>query len=190
MRKIIFDLDDTLYKSPKLREARDKAIIGFLGEKSENYKELKKTNSTLKSLELSGINRKEFLKIMNNVPIELEKDSLLITLLEKLSKDNKLVIISNISLFCIKETITKLGISHLISEYYGAEDFSVPKPCDEAFKIVEEGDICIGNNFNKDLEIPKNKGAITILISDSKDDRADYNVKGIYEIEDIIFRLM
>ena len=187
MKKIIFDLDDTLYKSPQLRAAREKALSTYLGQRVEEYRKYRKEHSTLKSLELMKIDRMRFFEIMKEVPIHLEKDNLLISLLEKLSKTYKLVVISNISLFCVKETLNQLGIVHLISEYYGDENFINSKPSEEAFSLVDKGDICVGNNYKKDLEIPKKKGAITILISESIHPKADYTIKEIYELERIIW---
>src|SRR3989339_249624 len=87
MSKIIFDLDDTLYVSDELRNNREKVILDFL-----------------------GISNLEFFKLMSNVTINLNQDLKLISLLEKLKEDYKLVILSNSSKFCVKETLVQLTI--------------------------------------------------------------------------------
>ncbi|KHO51471.1 MAG: hypothetical protein QT05_C0041G0005 [archaeon GW2011_AR13] len=149
MSKIIFDLDDTLYVSDELRSNREKVILDFLGDKVGEYFELKKENSTMKSLEILGIS------------------------------------LSNSSKFCIKETLVQLGIFNLIDSYYSAQDFGKIKPCEECFFMVDKGDICVGNNFKKDLEIPKQKGAITIFVGGFHKD-ADKSIKNIYELKNIL----
>src|SRR3989339_347798 len=145
MSKIIFDLDDTLYVSDELRNNREKVILDFLGDRAGEYFELKKENSTMKSL----------------------------------------VILSNSSKFCVKETLVQLGIFDLIDSYYSAQDFGKIKPCEECFFMVDKGDICVGNNFKKDLEIPKQKGAITIFVGGFHKD-ADKSIKNIYELNNFL----
>src|SRR3989339_268251 len=185
MSKIIFDLDDTLYVSDELRSNREKVILDFLGDKVGEYFELKKENSTMKSLEILGISNLEFFELMGNVTINLNQDLKLISLLEKLKDDYKLVVLSNSSKFCIKETLVQLGIFNLIDSYYSAQDFGKIKPCEECFFMVDQGDICVGNNFKKDLEIPKQKGAITIFVGGFHKD-ADKSIKNIYELKNIL----
>src|SRR3989339_860126 len=143
MSKIIFDLDDTLYVSDELRNNREKVILDYLGDRAGEYFELKKENSTMKSLEILGISSLEFFKLMSNVTINLNQDLKLISLLEKLKEDYKLVILSNSSKFCV------------------------------------------GNNFKKDLEIPKQKGAITIFVGGFHKD-ADKSTKNIYELNNFL----
>src|SRR3989339_531118 len=157
MSKIIFDLDDTLYVSDELRSNREKVILDFLGDKVGEYFELKKENSTMKSLEILGISNLEFFELMGNVTINLNQDLKLISLLEKLKDDYKLVVLSNSSKFCIKETLVQLGIFNLIDSYYSAQD----------------------------LEIPKQKGAITIFVGGFHKD-ADKSIKNIYELKNIL----
>src|SRR3989339_701955 len=162
MSKIIFDLDDTLYVSDELRNNREKVILDFL-----------------------GISNLEFFKLMSNVTINLNQDLKLISLLEKLKEDYKLVILSNSSKFCVKETLVQLGIFDLIDSYYSAQDFGKIKPCEECFFMVDKGDICVGNNFKKDLEIPKQKGSITIFVGGFHKD-ADKSIKNIYELNNFL----
>src|SRR3989339_834960 len=163
MSKIIFDLDDTLYVSDELRNNREKVILDFLGDRAGEYFELKKENSTMKSLEILGISNLEFFKLMSNVTINL----------------------NNSSKFCVKETLVQLGIFDLIDSYYSAQDFGKIKPCEECFFMVDKGDICVGNNFKKDLEIPKQKGAITIFVGGFHKD-ADKSIKNIYELNNFL----
>lgn len=189
MKQIIFDLDDTLYDNSLLRKKREEAILEFLGDKKEDYLELKKGYGTMESLSMLGFTKKDFFKLMNSVPIDLEKDLGLIALFEKIKKDFKIIILSNSSDLCIKESLKKLGIFDFIDVYYSSEHFENFKPCIECFFMVQKGDICIGNNFKKDLEIPKKLGAITILIGNSNDISADYNLENIYQLENIIEKL-
>src|SRR3989339_386848 len=103
----------------------------------------------------------------------------------ELKEDYKLVILSNSSKFCVKETLVQLGIFDLIDSYYSAQDFGKIKPCEECFFMVDKGDICVGNNFKKDLEIPKQKGAITIFVGGFHKD-ADKSIKNIYELNNFL----
>lgn len=188
MKKIIFDLDDTLYKSKDLREKRENTLVNHLGEKAKKYLELKKINSTLKSLELVGISKKEFYEIIGEVPIELQIDNKLKEILFSIKKDYKIIILSNISSNCIKKTLNALGILDLVDEYFGGDNFQGLKPSKENFFMVEKGDICVGNDFDKDLRIPKEKGAVTILISEKIHPEADLTIRCIYELKDILIK--
>ncbi len=85
--------------------------------------------------------------------------------------------------------ILSFSNTHHFSKIYSGEDFRFPKPSKEAFRIVEKGDICIGNSYYKDLSIPKELGAITILISEDNIYQADYILKEIYEIFNIIEKI-
>lgn len=186
MKKLILDLDDTLCSSKDLRNRREQAILDFLGEKTEAYQLLRKTNSTINSLKLLGVSRQEFYKIIERVPLFIKKDEKLIQLIKTLKDRYKLVVLSNNSRLLVCETLKQLGIQEEISESYSGEDFQNPKPSPEVFRIVQSGDICVGNNFKKDLEIPKQKGALTILISEKNNTDADYTIPSIYDLEKFI----
>ena len=184
--KIIFDLDDTLYSSKELREKRERKILEFLGNRSEEFLELRKSNTTIGSLSKLGINKETFFKIMEEVPINLNKDEKLIGILKNLKERHKLIVLSSISYSCVKKSLEQLGIIDLIDKFYGGDNFLTSKPSEEIFSIVEKGDICVGNNFNKDLLIPKKKGAVTILVSDKENPSPDFTIKSIYNIEEVI----
>ena len=62
--------------------------------------------------------------------------------------------------------------------------------------MIRQGDFCVGNNFEKDLKIPKERGAITILVGGENESEsgngyreecgeseADYVINNIYELE-------
>jgi len=184
-RKIIFDLDETLYADSSLRQRREQAILEFLGDKSEVYLELKKSKGTIASLNEMGISKEVFYNIIEKVEINLKKDKKLRKMIKNLKKKFEVIVLSNVSKNLVKETLEKIGIIDLIDNYYGADCFSQQKPSVECFFMVERGDVCIGNNYEKDLEVPKSRGAITILIG--KDDkRSDFCGKSIYDIERVI----
>lgn len=183
--KIIFDLDDTLYVSPELRQQRKDAILKFLGERKNEFYELNKSFGTIESLKKLGIGQEQFFNLMNEVPINLEQDEELIRILIKLKEKYSLIVLSNSSTFCVKKSLEKLGISEIIDKFYSAEDFSNSKPAEECFSMVEKGDICVGNSFRKDLMIPKQKGATTIFIG-GKHPESDFQIENIYELEKII----
>jgi FMN phosphatase YigB (HAD superfamily) len=185
MKKIIFDLDDTLYHDEELRGLRETAILEFLKDKKENYKKLKENGKgTIESFRLIGLFREDFFKIINRVPINISRDDKLIELLKKLKKNYQLIVVSNSPKHCVKEIIQKLGIIEIIDKYYYGENFNYEKPNEECFFMVRSGDICVGNSFRKDLEVPKAKGAVTILIG-KEDNRADFSIKTIYEMAKI-----
>lgn len=186
---IIFDLDDTVYRSNQLRINRERAILKVVGDKIKEYRELKKINTTTKSLEKIGIPKEELYKILESVPINLKKNTKLSGLFEKIKGKHKLIVISNSPKSCVLQVLQKLELISLVDEVYGGDSFKEPKPSDEAFSIVEAGDICIGNNFKKDLEIPKSKGAITILISKKENKEVDFTIGSILELENVLSRL-
>jgi FMN phosphatase YigB (HAD superfamily) len=186
-KRLIFDLDDTLYKSAELRAEREKAILEFLGEKKKDYIELKnRGNGTIASLKELGISRERFYEIIEKVPIGLEEDRRLIDRIEKLSKRFELIILTNISTKIANKTLDSLGIRNFFSKVLGSDNFEHSKPHISCFRgIVRPGDICIGNNFEKDLEIPELFGAVTIIVG-KKDNRADFFTSEIYDIESIL----
>ncbi len=184
MRKIIFDLDDTLYNSRALRAEREKAILEFLGDRKKEYLNLKKNNGTIKTFELMGIEKKKFFEIMDRVLIELEKDFKLIELFQNLKNKFKIIILSNNSYKTVRCTLEKLGINEFVDEFYSSEKIGFFKPSEECFFMINKGDICVGNNFEKDLKIPKKIGALTILLGNSCD--ADFNIYSIYELKELL----
>jgi FMN phosphatase YigB (HAD superfamily) len=186
MKSIIFDLDDTLYVNKELRTEREKAIIDYLGDRKEEYYELKKEMSTLSSLNKLGISKKEFYDIINSLPIIIEKDERLIKLFSELKIQYNLVVLSNNSRFSIITVLKMLGIYDLIDKFYSAEDFKEYKPAEECFFMIKEGDIVVGNNFEKDLKIPKQKGALTVLVSNKGGFGEDFAIKEIYRLKEVI----
>lgn len=188
MKKIIFDLDDTLYINKKLRAKRNRVILDFLGKQSLEFIKLKKYYNTIESLKRLGVSKEEFYNLMEGVKINLKKDIRLIDLLSELKEDYEVVVLSNSSRYCVVETLKKLGITELINNYYCGEDFKFVKPHKDCFSMVLEGDFCVGNNFEKDLKIPKEKGAITILIGEEQD-KADHNINKIYELRELFNRI-
>ena len=184
-RKIIFDLDETLYADTSLRQRREQAILDFLGEKKKKYLEFRKSNATIASLNKLGISKKVFYNIIEKVEINLKQDKKLRKILEKLGERFELIVLSNVSKNLVKKTLKKIGIIDFIDNYYGADCFKQQKPHASCFFMVKKGDICVGNSYEKDLKVPGGMGAITILIG-KKDKRPDFCTKNIYEIKGII----
>ena len=180
--KIIFDLDDTLYKKPEKTKKREEAILEFFGDKKEDFLELHKKFGTIGSFVELGEERGQFFRLMDKVPINLEKDEILIKILNNLKKNHTLIVLSNNSISCIKTSLEQLGILELIDEMYSTEDFANSKPAEECFCMVDKGDICVGNSFRKDLMIPKQKGATTIFVG-GEHPEADFNIQKIHELE-------
>lgn len=195
MKKIIFDLDDTLYHSKELREKREQAILKYLGGKRLRYIELKKIYGTIRSLKRLGVKKEEFYKIINKVPIGLDEDIRLYEILLRLKKHYRLIVLSNSPRNAVIDTLKKLGIIELFEKVYTGDDFNFEKPDPRCFSMVKNGDIAVGNNFEKDLLVPKNKGAFTILIKIQKDkqDNTDYLcdhiIENIYQIEEVLQKI-
>ena len=190
MKKIIFDLDGTLYDDNEVRKIREEAILKKVGDNLEKYKEYKKIHSTTKSLELIGISRSEFYELLINTKITLQKDEKLISLLKNLKNEYELIILSNSPKECVLDILTQLEITEFFSRIFSGNDFQNPKPSIEAFQIVSKGDICIGNTFKKDLMIPKEIGAITILVSEENNNYpADYIIQKIHDLLEIIEKI-
>ena len=188
MKKIIFDLDDTLYSSKNLRDKREEKIIEFLGEKAFPYFELKKNGKgTIESFKLLGFSREEFFQVINSVPINIQRDDLLVQILGKLKEKYELIVLSNSSRESVHKVLKELGVFYLFNRIYAGEDFLNEKPHEECFFMVEKNDICVGNSYRKDLDIPRRKGALTVLIG--KKSPADFNIGNIYDIEEVIYRV-
>ena len=189
MKSIIFDLDDTLYVDKELRAERESAILKFLGNRKKEYYELKKEFSTLNSLNKLGISKKDFVNIMGSVPININRDDRLIKLFSELKEKYKIIVLSNNSEFSVKVSLEKIGILEFVDKYYSAEFFKEFKPAEECFFMIQEGDIAVGNNFEKDLKVPKQKRAVTILVSDKNGFGEDFAISDIYELKEVLNRL-
>jgi len=190
MKKIIFDLDDTLYASKELRELREQEILKLVGNKVDDYEKLRKTNTTTQSILKLGIPRERLFEALNSVDVPLKKDKLLINVLKNLKENYELVVMSNSPSLAVRKTLNKLGISNLISDTYSAEDFPRSKPAEECFFMVSKGDVCVGNNFDKDLAIPKKMGAITIYLGKEPHPDAHASIKTVYEIESALEKVV
>jgi len=188
MRSIIFDLDDTLYVNKDVRAARDIEIMNLILDRKEEFFAHKKSYTTTDSLLKMGISREKFLSALAKAPINLERDERLFEILDGLAKEYNLIVISNSPRFCVKETLYQLGVLHFFSEYYGADSFSASKPDLECFSLVKAGDICVGDDFKKDLKVPKEKGAFTILVG-SDEGNPDYRIQSIYDLEGALKKL-
>lgn len=186
MRKIIFDLDGTLYTSKELWNNREKDILNLVGDKVDSYRGLRKTNTTTQSLLRLGIKREEFFNTLAGVDIPLKKDEKLRNLLLKIKETYKIIVLSNVPSVAVKKTLEKLGVLDLIDLFYGAENFKNSKPAEECFFMVDKGDICVGNNFKKDLLVPKNKGAVTIYVGSNPNYQSHFNIRTIYELEEVL----
>ena len=186
MKSIIFDLDDTLYIDKNLRNKREEAIRNFLKQNLNEYLKLKETkHGTIESFIKLGYSKHEFYEAISAVVIDIKKDQKLIEILSKLKRDYELVVLSNSPSWAVKDILIKLGIKDLFDKVYSGDESKYEKPSQESFFMVKEGDICIGNNFKKDLYIPKTKGAKTILVSQFLEGEPDHHIKTIYEIEDL-----
>ncbi len=188
MRRIFFDLDDTLYKSDELRMRRENAIQKFLEEEGKigEYLFLKKQYNTIRSFEMLGISREKFYEILESVEINIPSDMRIKKILKNLSQKYHLIILSNSSEKLVHEILVQLEIKEFFIKILCGDKISHPKPHPEAFIEVRKDDIFVGNSFNKDLKIPKERGAITILVSESHHPGADFNIKKIYEISEVI----
>lgn len=220
MALLIFDLDDTLYKSESLRDVIGaKLALRFkeaaeLPDHIDAFKEFKKRRTELaKTGEQAsathlfmkhGVSRDEFLSLVNSVdPREhVEFDENAHSVMTELAKEHELVILSNSPRDKIEKTLEALQINEHFTKIYGADDFHDSKPNPALLKHIlsDRGypasqAISIGDDVHKEILPPKKLGMKTILVKHwdySEEDvaHADHLISDLSELPSVVKKLI
>ena len=192
IKRIIFDIDNTIIKNVDLKKAISNTLKEFnINDKTEIFTSNiieyeKKYNKYDKKLYLDFFSEKlneklseEFLnKLFNNLKECVPKDNKKIKEVLNNLKDYELVLLSNYFEFSQRNRLKKMKINDYFTEYYGE---NITKPNKEAYlqakgKHKEEECVIIGDNLEYDIEVPKRLGFKTIYIND------DAKIKSIEEL--------
>jgi len=119
--------------------------------------------------------------------------------LERLSSEYKLGIVTNGRARCQNAKIDYVGIRHLFQSIMISEEFGVKKPhssifeaCLAELRCAPSDCICIGDNPDNDLQPAKKLGMQTIWIRNghfSHTEIHDQSIKSIAEIEQVLNKL-
>lgn len=199
----IFDIDSTLYTCPKYAfeqvdcQVREFARLrGISAQDARNmvadYRKdfAAKHNgskvslgNTLLSFGISIEQSIEWRKTLLSPENFLEKDEQLICELKILSKNHKLICVTNNPVLPARKTLQAIGISDFFSDIVGLDTCFKSKPAKEPFlealKILQLGAhkcVAIGDRYDLDIALPLEMGMGGILVKD---------VKEIYQISKI-----
>jgi HAD superfamily hydrolase (TIGR01549 family) len=202
MAFLLFDLDDTLYRSPGLRAARDRAIMAAAArtlavspdEARVRFREAKQAaGSTARALESLGVSRQAFWDALASVDprTHLSRDDALCGLLARLSCRHALAVLTNSPGRAGRAVLDALGISGAFTAVLGADEVPAPKPSREAFKAMlgllaadPRQCVMVGNTAEKDILPAKELGMRTVLVG-GEDARADFSIASLAELEQL-----
>ena len=102
----------------------------------------------------------------------LSKDERLISVLEELSKDYRLICVTNNPVLPARKTLEAIGISDLIPEIVGLDTCGKSKPAQEPFEKAlsltnsrPEECLAVGDRYDMDIALPLEMGMGGILVS-------------------------
>ena len=206
IKKIIFDIDNTLIDFPNYEEGYQELL-----DKYHINKNAKELYDAIGVYEVCGNFKKydkDSLLMVINDELNLNLDNKFIDdyfdmynklitpvsedvkdTLEYLSKKYELVTLSNWFTFSQKERMKYAGIAKYFKEIYGT-DIIPMKPSKEAFLSViganEIGEcLMIGDNFDMDIKVPHELGMFVYYLS--KDNKLDYpSISKIEELKNLL----
>lgn len=207
---IIFDLDDTLYTSKELHEARHNAITNVMikclkkdftscnkvyHKAKKTLKESDKPYNTLSVFSFLNIDKRHFYSAINSVDVSnyITKNKDLINVLSELSMSHNLFILTNSPYNASIQIIGILGIKQYIKEVFSADIIGENKPNIKAYeyvlariKALPKECVIVGDDIDKDLKKAKIMGFNTIALkretSNIKSAYVDYFIKDIREL--------
>jgi HAD superfamily hydrolase (TIGR01549 family) len=200
MAVLLFDLDDTLYRSPSLRAARDEAIIAAVARAqgtgiAEARRQLAaaraSAGTTTSALSRLGVSRQGFWDTLASVDPagHVRPDDSLQLLLRRLCQWHQLAVLTNSPRSAASRVLATLGIDGYFSAVIGADDVPAPKPAAEAFLAAARAlavdprqCVMIGNTAEKDIVPARALGMRTVLLGGS-DSRADFRIAELADIE-------
>ncbi len=168
MRALLFDLDETLYRSAALRAARDQAIIDAVaarrgiprGEAAAAYAAEKQGKPTVEALRSLGVPLEAFWRALASVDPRpyVPVDGSLRAMLIRLRAEHRLGILTNSPRAAADGVLAALGVRSLFDVVLGADDVPAPKPSRAAFELALErlgsmpqDTVMIGNSVEKDV---------------------------------------
>ncbi|MBU0461531.1 MAG: HAD family hydrolase [Nanoarchaeota archaeon] len=216
MALLIFDMDDTLYKSETLS-----IVIGDMIAKK--FKEVAKVPDHLDAFEefvkqrkalaqndepvsatylfkKLGVSREEFFKMINDIDPKdhISFDESTQKAIKTLAEDHKLVLLSNSPREKVDKILETLQIVEHFTRIYGADDWHDSKPnADILIRIMEElgyapeDSFSIGDDLHKEILLPKKLGMKTVLVkhwpyNDEELAHADFVVENVSELPPIL----
>ena len=212
LKAIIFDADNTLYKTNEVAADADFAAMEFFAKQKgldsdtlfkewgrivEEIKNLKNPGQRTRHYSYGRLAEKYKLK-----DVEGAYKAFLGRLLEKLEpvdglnleklKKFKLIIITEEERSLAMAKIQKIGIDNFFCRIVTSTDAGVMKPNEKYFDVVlkdldlkPEECVVVGDIFDKDLEIPKKMG-MKVILFDGEDERADFCIHKFEQLFPIV----
>lgn len=211
IKRIIFDLDDTLIKwKDEYEKAADIALNTISYPKTKDlYRKINEVESEYekgktkfdKEEVIDYLNEKlnltlpyEFMDIwlenigMIAVPERYPREDY--ETIEYLSQKYELVLLTNWFIECQIKRLENIGICKFFTEFYGAEKYI--KPCKESFKQAagrfQMNEVAmVGDNFKIDIKGALEAGIESVVWRDTKNRAAEYKeeLEGVYMIKEL-----
>lgn len=211
-QSIGFDLDNTLYpKDSRIDNLiRDEVAKKVLEKRldllsieqtkkicEEEYELIGSWTNILKNNHISNPGKIMYQILSNPGVLDLiHKDKKVVSLLEKIKQKYSLFLITSSPRKIALEKLERIGIdtnifySSIFGDYPSISTKKDSKIFQEFIKsspYPPYAHVYIGDNIQTDIINPKLAGMKTIYVGDNKAKEADFSVRGIYEIEKILF---
>jgi len=216
MKLLIFDVDGVLEKEERVARARLNNLVKLIADKFkisrreaekrffDRKKKIGKEPSSVRVLTSFGFTRNDFFRAIDvdkaNPAGLIEPHKHCREMLQKVSKGNKIVTLSNTSKRATVATLKILKIEKYIDKAYSSEQFDESKPSlkilrrilnDMRFKARDA--VYIGNSYEKDIRPAHKLGMKTILFNSEKKYKkaadvpeADFVIKDLIEIVKLV----
>lgn len=192
LKTIIFDIDSTLYTSAAYAFEQVDSQIRFWAKKQgitasaarnkiSQFRKKWSAEHGGKKISLGnafthfGVTIEESVEMRRSLlePADfLSKDERLISVLEELSKDYRLICVTNNPVLPARKTLEAIGISDLIPEIVGLDTCGKSKPAQEPFEKAlsltnsrPEECLAVGDRYDMDIALPLEMGMGGILVS-------------------------
>ncbi|MFQ5474767.1 MAG: HAD family hydrolase [Candidatus Nanoarchaeia archaeon] len=213
---LIFDLDDTLYKSRSLTKEVEKkiaakykdvanlpddvdAISEFRRVRRERALSGKKTSAT-HIFGDHGVKREDFFQLLDSIDPRdhVEYDKKTHKMIKDLAEEHTLVLFSNSPRIRVDKTLEALKLASYFTKIFGADDWHKSKPDPGIFKMImeetgfrPEDTISIGDDVYKEILPSKNAGIKTVLVcqwpyTDEEKAQADCVIGHIHELPEAV----
>jgi len=216
IRAILFDADNTLYKTQEIAKKADMKAMRFFSAKCKvspgrlyaewknivhDLSQSKKPEERHRKYSYSILAKKHSFYSPANIEAafnsflsQLKNDVKLMPGLKAILpyiKKNKLAIISEDSRDMLAAKLNALGLAKYFDEILTSDDIGAMKPHPayykkifSKFKVSPAECLVVGDDYHKDLSIPKKLGATVVCFGSSK--KADYCIKNYSELRRIL----
>jgi putative hydrolase of the HAD superfamily len=195
IRAVVFDLDGTLYTSPRFAERIYEVAVARVASgrglpplqarrlMEEARQQLEEINDELPTLTLTcqelGVDPRELHRAFEeelHPEYYIDYDPVLVALLESLAHVCPMYVYTNNNLYLSRKILALLGVNNLFAGVFTIELSWLPKPSPEGVRMVlerveepPESILFVGDREEIDLRVPARMGCPTLQVQDVAD---------------------